>query len=489
MKTFKTFSILLVLTLLVGCSAPAVPSVPESAPAVSSISESAPASDVENTTPASVQLSPGPWQNLERISVTAGPFYAQPAEDSSVLLDLPEHMSNGLVCLEEKDGWSHCVIGVEEGWLPSDRVLSKLVQTEPSPDFLPQELQLLYAKALSLYNAYYPGAQSSGIGFCDRSKSLEGERNFYCADCVYPTMIEWKQALSAVFSAQLTEDITDPQAQERWPVWLEENGRLYFAQGDRGTHCPQLNFVLREADENHILFDACAEFIDNQPWQVSQPIELVHGPEGWRFEKFISDRSDALWINEYESAGNRYIEEEARTADLSGTLYSPAFLTPEQRSVYEQAAKLMECCSYPEQLGFVPLEGDAGRVRIDGWEYQLYEQGYEELWKKFSAVFDDESLAKLEQSGVYRDWNGHLACKWFNQKWTDDRTQNMWLFAWDQFRIVSQDENEVEFMLISQYERLEEDGEWIRYTKEYPIRLVNTTSGWRVAELHNADNG
>lgn len=476
MKKLKIFSTLLVLSLLVGCGTPAIPPV----------SESAPVSTAEKIR---VQLSPGPWQKLEEILVHAGPFYAEPSEHSRILLNLPESMGSGPVRLEEKDGWSHCVIGAEEGWLPSDRVLPKWSEEEPLPEFLPRELQLLYAKASSLYNAYYPGAQRSGSGFCDSNKALDGERNFYCADCVYATAAEWKQALSSVFGTQLTEAIMNKGEQESWPRWLEENDQLYFAQGDQSSHRPRVSFVLREAEEDRILLDAFGEFIDDQPWQISQPIELVREPEGWRFEQFITNHPDYLWIEEYEAAGNRYIEEEARTADLSGTLYSPAFLTPEQRAVYEQAAELLEHCTYPEQWGFVPLEGDAGLVWIDGRQYQLYEQSFEELWQKFAAVFDETALARLEQSNVYRDWNGRLARALFSLEWSEDRTPNMTLFAWDQFRLVSQDENTVEFTLIAQHERWEKENTYVRYTREYPIRLVNTTAGWRVSELHNAENG
>ena len=365
----------------------------------------------------------------------------------------------------------------------------KWIQKEALPEFLPQKLQLLFVKAQSLYNAYYPGAQSSGIGFCDWDKSLEGEKSFYCADFLYPTVEEWKQALSSVFGAQLVEIITNPQAQASWPSWLEENGQLYFVQGDRGNFSPRLSFALQKAEEDRILLDACALFIDNQPWQISQPIELVKGPEGWRFEQFITGHSDGLWMQEYEAAGNRYIEQEARTADLSGTLHSPAFLTSEQKAVYDQAAQLMEYCTYPEQWGFVPVEGDEGRVWIDNREYQLYEQSFDELWQKFTAVFADEPLAKLEESGVYQDWNGQLARAMFSLEWVEDRTPYMSLFAWDQFRLVSQNEKTVEFTLIAQHERWEADDTYARYTREYPIRLVNTEAGWRVAELHNAENG
>ena len=424
MKKLSILSALVAICFLAGCGTSAAPSVTESTPASTSQTEKA------------VELTPGPWQQMNQISVTAGPFYAQPSEDSDILLDLPEGTSRGPICLEEKDGWSHCVIGDKEGWLPSDRVQRKWIQKEALPEFLPRELQLLFAKAQSLYNAYYPGAQSSGIGFCDWDKSLEGEKSFYCADFLYPTVEEWKQALSSVFGAQLVEIITNPQAQASWPSWLEENGQLYFVQGDRGNFSPRLSFALQKAEENRILLDACALFIDNQPWQISQPIELVKGPEGWRFEQFITGHSDGLWMQEYEAAGNRYIEQEARTAELSGTLYSPAFLTPQQKSVYDQAAQLMEYCTYPEQWGFVPVEGDEGRVWIGDREYQLYEQSFDELWQKFTAVFADEPLAKLEESGVYQDWNGQLARAMFSLEWVEDRTPYMSLFAWDQFRPI-----------------------------------------------------
>ena len=87
MKKLSILSALVAICFLAGCGTSAAPSVTESTPASTSQTEKA------------VELTPGPWQQMNQISVTAGPFYAQPSEDSDILLDLPEGTSRGPICL------------------------------------------------------------------------------------------------------------------------------------------------------------------------------------------------------------------------------------------------------------------------------------------------------------------------------------------------------------------------------------------------------
>lgn len=62
----------------------------------------------------------------------------------------------------------------------------------------------------------------------------------------------------------------------------------------------------------------------------------------------------------------------------------------------------------------------------------------------------------------------------------------------DTYRLVSSTEDEVTFTLISHYDRNgwnDIDDPMDVYTIEYPIRLVDTDSGWRVDEFHTTRFG
>lgn len=438
-----------------------------------------------------VQMTSGPYKKLEVVMVAGGPLYKEPSTDSEVLLDLFDGLNQNPVRIAKKDGWSQCAFGDVIGWVPEDRVNERWTDEEAFPDFLSEELQLLFLKARNLYDVYYPGMQSTGTGYGSWNHLME-DSDPYSEDCVYATKQEWTEALNQVFAPEIVDEIVNMGQDVHWPMWKEKDGRIYFLQGDRGSFCPEVRFRLMECTEDRVLIEASAEWSEQQPCRPTAPIELQKGPDGWRVTKFITDRDEWTWQQRYEQMLEQYKQEEIQNApkdengDPTGVLYSPAFLSDEQKAVYEEGVRIYESIPYPQALdyGFTAPEGEEGFVWIDDEQWQLYSPGYEAWMQKFREVFSPKCVKKFENSGVYRDWDGKLAVAPINRAMAEGWTRQM-EFCPDQFELISKTDQEVEFKLIAHYEKFDDAGS-TEYTKDYPIRLVNTPDGWRVDEIHTA---
>lgn len=438
------------------------------------------------------ELASGPYREIQVVHVKKGPLYAEPSMDAKVLAQIPEGTGQTPVLLQKGDGWNKCVVGDRIGFLPEKQFFEEETKSEQVPEFLPEELQLQFIKARNLYNAYYPGAQSGGVGYCDWDRSIDKE-SFYCADVLYPTKEEWKQALEGVFAPELVRKIMDPGPGGTEPVWKEQDGELYFRQGEWYDLDPSTSIHLVKATKNHIRMEMRAKWVKDQAWQMSAPIELEKGPKGWRFTKFITDQASE-WQPIWEQAKEEYAADEAKKAPKDengnplGVLYSPAFLSEEQKAVFEDAYDLVDHLYDLSQLGFERVKGEEGTVWCGKEKYYLYNQSYEQIMQRFAQTFSEKCMEKLKNSGVYRDWNGRLAEKMYQFV----RRQNQLAinqFYPDRYELVSKTDSKVEFKLITSYTQQENEQDYTNDTKEYPICLIKTKNGWRVDEIHTAAYG
>ncbi len=395
-----------------------------------------------------------------------------------------------VIRLEEEDGWSRCLFGEKEGWIPSDAISTRF-EGEPCalPKFLSPEQKLLFLKAQGLYDGYCPGVANvrGYLGFTDTEETITGPNGWsYALEQLYPTLREWTEALDQVFTPSFAESCflnTDDEV----PAWTEQDGRLYFVGGDRGSSCPgELSFELLEKTEERIRFSALAFWENDQPYRVEYPIEMVKTADGWRFENFITRSADLVW-------------DDLRLA-AKETLPKPgqplSFLSEEQRQLYENAQQWV----YPLWGITDSLMGEKGgctfrfkggeRVEINGESYILYENSYEEFQKAFCTVFTKECWQQLEQAGRYRNWEGTLAA---DQKpgvpLQKGCTRAVMEEHPDEFRLESSTENEVMFTLITHYDQTPEQDKMTVSSREYPIRMQKTQEGWRIAELHSGEFG
>lgn len=181
--------------------------------------------------------------------------------------------------------------------------------------------------------------------------------------------------------------------------------------------------------------------------------------------------------------------------------YAPLFLTEEQQDLFQKAAKFQFAFfSLPDNIQqfpqFQPLAENNWVVIQDG--YSLYQNSYEEFSDLAHSVFTQDYLDSLGPlyTEKFVDRDGRLATSTDRGLTRDSlpgaRRPVLENYP-DLFRLEYQDEETIEFTLISHYDRnwqnyTGEDGMDI-YTAEYPIRMVNTDDGWRIDEFHTTEYG
>lgn len=423
--------------------------------------------------------------------VNETPVYAQADGQGEPLFTVPHSIEP--LCLERQNGFCRCLFGTKEGWIKEDALSPKL---EPKkcdlPDFLPPELQLLMLKAQSLYNAYCPGIQTSsgyrGFTQVDEEFLVTSESGWrYAPERVYPTLLQWQEALESVFTPEFTKECFLNVNEDSIANWIEQDGALYFIGGDRGTSCPgEVAYELVEKNEDHIRFNALALWESNQPYRVEYPIEMVKTADGWRFNDFITQRADLTWDE---------LKEKAKE-DKSEDAQSLSFLNEEQKELYKNAS----CWVYPlwgstdnlahASVGqnFVWRSEDI--VQNGDREYMLYENSYDQFKEAFCKVFTEECWQRLEESRRYVNWDGILAADLeLGAKMQQGCTASVQRDHPDEFRLESSTETQVVFTLIAHYDSTPEQDKMTVVTREYPIRMEKTPNGWRVAEFHSAEFG
>ena len=232
-------------------------------------------------------------QTVEECGVSSGGLLAlraEPDPSAQVLCQVPE--GSFVLRLEERDGWSHCICGTYEGWMPSDRItVCKTDGPLLMPDFLTREQQNLYLKALTLFETYSPNINGS-MGYVDFYTPTEEE--FVFPEVVYPEFSQLRTALQSVFTPEYAaqEFALDQEVDGR----QEKDERLYFTQGlNEGILCAELTgYKLQEKSSDRIAFALLLHFGTAEDWETQMTVELVNTPEGWRFSQF-SSRCDSRW--------------------------------------------------------------------------------------------------------------------------------------------------------------------------------------------------
>lgn len=233
---------------------------------------------------------------------------------------------------------------------------------------------------------------------------------------------------------------------------------------------------------------------DDKPmdiYTIEYPIRMVKTNDGWRLDEFHTTRYGAPALTE--------------TSGIPGAEYTDlSFLSKPQQLLYQSAAALSPCFySLPDNLSYVPAappfepQTDGASVRMDGL-YALYENTFDDFTRLISSIYTPAYLRSLgplyTQKFVERD--GHLAlCEdsALFRDMPDGVTRTVLDACPDTYRLIAATEDSVVFTLISHYDRSWETtrtaDEMDVYTIEYPIRMVRTTSGWRVDEFHTTMYG
>ena len=186
----------------------------------------------------------------------------------------------------------------------------------------------------------------------------------------------------------------------------------------------------------------------------------------------------------------------------------PDFLNAEQTQLFQHAfcaagSFLMACGTagvddFPLADGSPAPREEYETIELDGMTY-LVAQGRYRQWDDFQAMLDglftpeyQRELLGLDEewAPIFRSNEDGLLCYIDAGRGSD--IEYDWNEKPDTYELVSQTEDEIVFDLVGHYANFEtaefdEDGmphPTEEYTQSFPIRMVRTAQGWRVAEIH-----
>lgn len=175
-----------------------------------------------------------------------------------------------------------------------------------------------------------------------------------------------------------------------------------------------------------------------------------------------------------------------------------SFLTEEQQQLYTTACEMGYGLygmggNLMNLLSYRPVTDSEG-FRVTVMEnYELYDASYDTFSDQIHQIFTDNCLNATDYAIKFIDYDGNVAMDgWMTDEMVEGTTIQVNEAYPDTYRLVSSTEDEVTFTLISHYDRNgwnNIDDPMDVYTIEYPIRLVDTDSGWRVDEFHTTRFG
>lgn len=172
-----------------------------------------------------------------------------------------------------------------------------------------------------------------------------------------------------------------------------------------------------------------------------------------------------------------------------------SFLTEEQQQLYTFAldngyglfgmgSNLMYVMGYQQYRD----TSTGNTINVLGGSYELYEANYDEFLERVHKVFTDNCLALTDFAAKFKEYEGEVAVHaTMSDDMVEGTTRQVNEAYPDTYRPVQSSENQVEFILISHYDRNgwnNVDDPMDVYTIEYPIRMIKTADGWRLDEFH-----
>lgn len=189
-----------------------------------------------------------------------------------------------------------------------------------------------------------------------------------------------------------------------------------------------------------------------------------------------------------EASGSSSAENKEYT-DLS-------FLTEEQQQLYQTACEISfglygMGSNLMYSWGYRPASDSEGNLEIVMENYTLYDVAYDDFSDQIHQIFTDNCLATTDYTAKFIDYHGSLAVDtWMTNDLIEGTTRQVLEDAPDTYRLIRSTEDEMAFTLISHYDRdWNVSADMNVFTVEYPIRMVNTASGWRIDEFHTTMYG
>lgn len=170
-----------------------------------------------------------------------------------------------------------------------------------------------------------------------------------------------------------------------------------------------------------------------------------------------------------------------------------SFLTTDQQELYRVAYDAKDgLYGMGDNLmylwGYRPVLDDNEAVVYIDEDYVLYDANFYEFSNHIHQIFTDSFLANSDYSVKFIDYAGDVAVNYSLKKDMVYGTTIQVNEAFpDTYRLVCSSENNIDFTLISHYDRNGWNGQNDSidvYTIEYPIRMIKLSDGWRIDEFH-----
>lgn len=245
---------------------------------------------------------PGPYLAASKVTLAEDipsplALREKPEADSRVLFYLPDVPAT-FYSPAEQDGWVQICLGEKLGWLPKE-ALEATSLSAPVPEFLPAELQLLYLRALTLFELYSPHAsyrQTMGC-YCQPAESiyLENENSWLSKDLVYLDFSAWRSALEQVFTPEYAQQEFELSSKEGSSFRQQTDGLWFLTTPSESYEATVSGFSLTEQTPERIAFDMLLTFGVKGDWTCRMPIEFVNTQDGWRVSQFSSPLDQSRW--------------------------------------------------------------------------------------------------------------------------------------------------------------------------------------------------
>jgi hypothetical protein len=390
-------------------------------------------------------------------------------------------------------------------------LLTEIVLSKSVPDFLDEEQQILYRKAFSLI--YYRSVPTyRSMEFADSLNYYIGKYNiikpygdnsgnYRISQGRYQNWEDFIALLYSVFTEEFAVEafslnkalsgyynhygkLAEIDASGIWSNYFSEYNKETFELISKTDSEVVFNIYTYQNRfypyPNETIEERDARMSAGWEWVKISPVRMINTEYGWRVDHFYD------CTREEDKFGPPLSKEDF-------DLPVPDFLDFEQQLLYRRAHNAYlhlwggsaELIEYPEFL----------REPIDKSKYQTIEdengriytisQGYFKDWSDFKrkligSIFTENLFNEKNSDLIYINHNGMLA---FDNSVTRE-TPKYKICSEDEFEIVSKNDHEIVFKVISHYEDNNENKE--NLTEEFTIRMVMTKSGWRFDEFHVA---
>lgn len=394
--------------------------------------------------------------------------------------------------------------------------------TSDLPDFLKEELKILYQQAETVF-AFFNGDPTLASfvvpheheGEASGSHRIEENgRSYFSVEGKYQKWEDFKSMVLHVFTEEYFQELNHTRDGRDAEIFIERDGKTYglVTEGAAKRNATSTTYELQSKNWKKICFTATYTYIpadDDPEWSkyctIEQDTEILlqNTEDGWRFAKF--NRAD--WYREDDSdtsadsalppgvvryhPGFLWVDTDPPYPYEADTSHLPDFLTEEQKILYKQADAIFPCFN-GDSMGadfFVLHKGESVSCKAveadNGYDYMPVIGKYHK-WENFRNmilnVFTEELFQTLNcgsnfDTFIEIDGNTYNI---FADKGCGDE-------YYTDYELLSMTEEEVRFQATYHYDYGTDNLDEQIFPKQLTAEFIlqNTENGWRFSKFNS----